>query len=1337
MAFHLDGFLKRCVRTVTGTILAALLATILSPLAARASCTVTTLADSADPGSPGELRYCVDNVGGAITFSPSLNGGTITVGSTLSINETTTIAGPGANLLTISGGNAVEIFDINTGVTATISGLTIANGNAGSVLVGGGIASYSGSALTVSNSTFSGNTAVDGGGIETNGTLITLNNSIVAGNTSTGEPGDDCDGCGTPSNNLIGGTPQLAPLGWYGGSTQTMLPLRGSPAIGAGLATATDKPNMDQRGFGRHTTGPVDLGAVQTNYLIVTTAPDTSDGVSGCNSIGFPPPCSLRDALTAANADGSADIVFEVTGTITLNSALPSITGNLDLFGPGATILTVSGGGSSAVGSVFTVSSTANAAISGITIANGNSSGGGGIISSGTLTVSNSAFSGNNSPYGGGIYSVSGTLIVTNSTFSGNSASNAAGGIYFNNGTLAVTNSTFSGNTGGGIIIDLGTLTVNNSILTGDTGGECSGTGCPTTGNNGNVVIATPAQPILAPLGWYGGPTQTMLPLPAPPGSTAICAGSVALIPGGVTTDQRGFPRTNPAGNCVDAGAVQTNYLIVTTTTDQTDASAAKCDANGDAPCSLRDALTLANPAGTDIFAAGVTGIIALNTVNTPLSAITGNLDLFGPGANNLTVSGGNSSSVGSIFTATISADAAISGLTIANGNTVGFGGGIFNAGTLTVSNSAISGNATASNLGGGGVDNGGTLTVNNSTFSGNTAGQGGGIRNVDSGALTVTNSTFSGNIANEGGGIYNGAQLTVNNSTFSGNTAAGGGSGILQQGQLTLNNSIVAGNTPGDDCFGCLGLSSYNLIGSAPQLAPLGWYGGSTQTMLPLPGSPAICAGSAALDPLGLLYDQRGFPRLNTTYTPGTPCLDLGAVQTNYSSIQFAQPTYSGLTGAVVSTPADPVVSVTENGQNIGAVPVTLSFSGTAPSSVTGNGPVTTVAGTGATFSALRVSPGDSYTLLASLAITSSVTISNTAALNIDTPATVTSVTTTSPSGTYTTGAVIYVSVNFSKAVTVTGTPTLALNSGATVNYSSGSSSSSLVFKYTVASPQSTAGLDVSSSSALSGTIQDSSSVAANLTLPTGNATGIVINTTQYTLTIAASPSADGTVKATPTSTQNVTPTLSPGTYLSGTQVTLSATASSTLYKFSNWTGTTASTSTPLMITMTKSFSETANFVPNTVGVTIATSPSGLSFSVDGTTYTSTQTLTWTVGSKHTIATTTPQRVTGISYENPTWSDGGAISHTVTASVGTTSYTATFEVYYALTTVASPSAGGTVTPSLGGFFPAGSVVSIQASPKSGYTFKNWTGPVANATEASTTVTMTAPETVTANFAKK
>ncbi len=150
---------------------------------------------------------------------------------------------------------------------------------------GGGIYNNAGS-LTVNNSTLSGNTAsMDGGGIFNAGSGPTLNNSIVAGNTANGSLGsDDCDGCGTQSsNNLIGGTPQLAPLGWYGGPTQTMLPLPGSSqVIGKGTATATDSP--DQRGFARPTTGSVDLGAVQTNYLIVITTADTSDATPGCDA---------------------------------------------------------------------------------------------------------------------------------------------------------------------------------------------------------------------------------------------------------------------------------------------------------------------------------------------------------------------------------------------------------------------------------------------------------------------------------------------------------------------------------------------------------------------------------------------------------------------------------------------------------------------------------------------------------------------------------------------------------------------------------------------------------------------------------------------------------------------------------------------------------------------------------------------------------------------------------------------------------------------------------------------------------------------------------------------
>ena len=71
-----------------------------------------------------------------------------------------TITGPGASSLTVSGAKAYDVFTVNSGTTVSISGLTIANGNSGSSY-GGGI--LNNGSLTVSNSTFSGNTATSSG----------------------------------------------------------------------------------------------------------------------------------------------------------------------------------------------------------------------------------------------------------------------------------------------------------------------------------------------------------------------------------------------------------------------------------------------------------------------------------------------------------------------------------------------------------------------------------------------------------------------------------------------------------------------------------------------------------------------------------------------------------------------------------------------------------------------------------------------------------------------------------------------------------------------------------------------------------------------------------------------------------------------------------------------------------------------------------------------------------------------------------------------------------------------------------------------------------------------
>ncbi len=173
-------------------------------------------------------------------------------------------------------------------------------------------------------------------------------------------------------------------------------------------------------------------------------------------------------------------------------------------------------------------------------------------------------------------------------------------------------------------------------------------------------------------------------------------------------------------------------------------------------------------------------------------------------GGNQITVSGGGTSQV---FDVNSGAVAVVTGLTITRGfvdgtsglATASGGGAIFNNGTLTLTNSIVSG-STASTATGGGLYNAGTLTVNNTTFSGNNADNGGGgIENV--GTATVANSTFSANsslgsgLFTSGGGIDNENVLSVVNSTFYENAAYDGG-GIGNFGTLTVSQSTLSGNS-------------------------------------------------------------------------------------------------------------------------------------------------------------------------------------------------------------------------------------------------------------------------------------------------------------------------------------------------------------------------------------------------------------------------------------------------------------------------------------------------------------------------------------------------------------
>ena len=146
---------------------------------------------------------------------------------------------------------------------------------------------------TLTNCTVSGNSARFGGGVHNSfGSAVTLENTIVAGNTARFGP--DAAGVFTSQgNNLVGETdrssgwvgsdltgtsaspldPVLAPLGDYGGPTQTMALLPGSPAINAG-ASGPNIPANDQRGLGR--VGAVDIGAFESQGFTFTVVPGST-----------------------------------------------------------------------------------------------------------------------------------------------------------------------------------------------------------------------------------------------------------------------------------------------------------------------------------------------------------------------------------------------------------------------------------------------------------------------------------------------------------------------------------------------------------------------------------------------------------------------------------------------------------------------------------------------------------------------------------------------------------------------------------------------------------------------------------------------------------------------------------------------------------------------------------------------------------------------------------------------------------------------------------------------------------------------------------------------------
>ncbi len=928
--------------------------------------------------NPAGLTLDATGLSGGLTISGAGAGGNFGI---FSIGSDATVTFKGLNLTNGGGsgfyglGGAIYNDGTLTLTQCTLSGNSTGGNDCGAIYNFGTMtlnqctlsdnsAKYSGGAIYnnwimgLNQCTLSGNSTASGdGGAIYNAVILTLTNCIVAGNSAPTGHGADIYNNGGAANGIVtrvganlvqslvdanGGTdsgpaaiamaPNLAPLGSYGGPTQTMPPLFGSPAINAAVGSTF---TTDQRGLAV-VDGMPDLGAAESLSEVVENLNDSGPGslrqvitnaAATSHTVTFPAGFSGQTITLASTINLSGDMIIDaggLPGGVTLSGEGKNGTFGLFTTGSGSTVVfkcltLANGGGSGFDGDGAAINNAGTLILTQCNFYSNTSTGLGGAIFSdgGTLMLEQCTLSGNTAYHGGaissnspltlvqctlssntassiqgagGAISSSGPLTLTQCTLSGNSANNGGGCHISLPGGSTFTQCTICGNSvtgiGGGVYNDVypyqgGIFHLSNTIVAVNTapagpdlagpatsqGGNLIGDGTGSSGLTNGVMgdqmgtRAQPVDPLLAPLGNYGGPTQTMPPLVGSPAiNTAV--GST------FTTDQRGVAI---ADLMPDIGAAEAVFSKVKNTSDS-------------GPGSLRQALIDAATSGHAVsFAPALNGATitpagAIDSLGNAFILSTGMVVDAGGLPGGITINGalGNFR----LFSSNPGTDVFFKGLTLANGGGSSFsgnGGAIINGGTMTLLGCTLFGNSSGGYSfhlpfgSGGAVYNEGTLTLLQCTLSGNSTafGGGGGALN-NSGTLTLNQCTVSGNSAGTGGGIESfGAQLYLINSIVAGNVAAAYAPDIDNVAGILTPTGV---NLIGDLTSTGLSASSTLLTGSA-NLAPLGNYGGPTQTMPPLTGSPAIDpAGGATTPPFST--DQRGLPRLEGA------SVDLGAVE-------------------------------------------------------------------------------------------------------------------------------------------------------------------------------------------------------------------------------------------------------------------------------------------------------------------------------------------------------------------------------------------------------------------------------------------------------------------------
>lgn len=544
-----------------------------------ASANVTNNTDSAPYSLRAAIAYARAHSGtDAITFDPSLNGATITLASQILINDAAGVTIDASTLpngLTISGGSFVPIAatgGAGTGATFgadwLIAAIDVTSSGSG----------YTSSPTVTVNPLYGSPTATASASLVSD--KITAINLTSGGSGYSSAPtiqflgggGTGATATATISNGVVSAINLT-----NGGSGYTSMPIINFVGGGGSGATAAVTTMSNVVG----SISVVNPGAGYTYVPPVTLSGGGGSGATGQAFLGL----HLASIIASGSGYAVNDVLTFAGGSfvtaaqvrVTSISTGGHVTGvSIQTVGKYNTDPAISGGNGARV---FEMSAGSKATLNALTIANGSDStgnGGGGILndSGATLTINSCTFTGNTTTYrGGAIRNNSGTLIVNQSTFTGNSCTDNGGAIA-SGGTATINQCTVSQNSataapdgGGGLYIGGNTLTLRNSIVAGNTapagkpadiynGGSLvrQGANIVQSSSSGTGPAAINADPLLAPLDNYGGPTKTMA---LEPGSPARDASSGSTI----TSDQRGFPIVGTADiGAYEAGTLGTNY---------------------------------------------------------------------------------------------------------------------------------------------------------------------------------------------------------------------------------------------------------------------------------------------------------------------------------------------------------------------------------------------------------------------------------------------------------------------------------------------------------------------------------------------------------------------------------------------------------------------------------------------------------------------------------------------------------------------------------------------------------------------------------------------------------